>query len=165
MGVTISNFDERSLLDFVTKEFDKRLGQKKLQKDYLVLSDILSMTLPEGYQFNLFHLGNLYCMDCSLFEIGTRTVASRSLICDRLQVCAPVKLKTINSMKWLHSSRLIVLSRCGLQSVAGIRKKMILWRGFHAFFMRISNRSISNNTPRYHSFSQQQSSICTISST
>jgi len=62
MGVTISNFDEKSLLEFVSKEYEKRASLNK-KKDYLVLNDILSVELPDGYQFNLYHLGNLFCMD------------------------------------------------------------------------------------------------------
>ena len=61
MGGNFSNFDERSIPPFVNQEYEKHKAGKK--KDYLVLSDILSIVLPEDYIFNFYHLGNLYCMD------------------------------------------------------------------------------------------------------
>lgn len=61
MGGNFSNFDVKLITTFVNNEYDKIKQGKK--KDYLVLSDILSIVLPEDYIFNFYHLGNLYCMD------------------------------------------------------------------------------------------------------
>ena len=61
MGANFSNFNEKLIKTFAMNEFEKSKGSKK--RDYLVLSDILSVQLPEDYQFNFHHLGTLYCMD------------------------------------------------------------------------------------------------------
>lgn len=61
MGGNFSNFEEKSILTFVNQEYEKYKSGKT--KGYLVLSEILSVTLPEDYIFNFYHLGNLYCMD------------------------------------------------------------------------------------------------------
>ena len=63
MGGNFSNFDERLMVTFMTNEYEKYRGSKK--RDYLVLSDILSINLPEDYAFNFYHLGNLFCMDAN----------------------------------------------------------------------------------------------------
>lgn len=61
MGGSFSNFDEKTLTAYVSNEFENHKGTKK--RDYLVLTDILSINLPEDYAFNFFHLGHLFCMD------------------------------------------------------------------------------------------------------
>ena len=33
------------------------------KRDHLVVGDILSMELPDGYSFNVLHIGMLYCLD------------------------------------------------------------------------------------------------------
>jgi hypothetical protein len=49
------------LTAFIGNEYEKHKGNKK--RDYLVLSDILGISLPEDYAFNFYHLGHLFCMD------------------------------------------------------------------------------------------------------
>ena len=61
MGANFSNFNEKSIQTFSMNEYEKQRGTKK--RDYLVLSDILSIQLLEDYPFNFFHLGTLFCMD------------------------------------------------------------------------------------------------------
>ena len=47
----------------MTQEYEKHRGSKK--RDYLTLSDVLSITLPDDYIFNFHHLGNLFCLDAN----------------------------------------------------------------------------------------------------
>ena len=61
MGANFSNFSEKNLTTFVQSEYEKYKSSKK--RDYMVLSDVLSINLPEEYPFNFFHLGNLFNMD------------------------------------------------------------------------------------------------------
>ena len=63
MGANFSNFDEKSLKSFIQNEFEKQKGSKK--RDYLVLADILSVSLPDDYTFNFNHIGNLFSMDAN----------------------------------------------------------------------------------------------------
>ncbi len=64
MGGNFSNLDnKKSLLYFIQQEFDKKC--QKTKKDYLVLSDILSISLPQDYTFNFCHIGTLFCLDAN----------------------------------------------------------------------------------------------------
>ena len=45
---------------FITSEYEKARNKKR---DYLVLSELLSLNLPDDYIFNFAHLGSLFSMD------------------------------------------------------------------------------------------------------
>jgi hypothetical protein len=61
MGGGFSNFDEKSLVAFVSNQFKDALSQKK--RDYLVLREIIYFELPSDFNFQFTHLGNIFCMD------------------------------------------------------------------------------------------------------
>lgn len=54
MGAYFSNFTEETLTNFALEEYEKQLTKKK---EYLLLSDIMNIQLPEDYTFNFSHLG------------------------------------------------------------------------------------------------------------
>ena len=53
MGANYSNFDSKSLTQFILVEFKKQLERTKKKRDYLILSDVLllSVDLPDDYRF------------------------------------------------------------------------------------------------------------------
>ena len=65
MGGNFSYLDTTaSLLSFMTQEYDKARGGKQ-KREYLVLTDILNISLPQDYTFNFCHIGTLFCMDAN----------------------------------------------------------------------------------------------------
>ena len=66
MGTGYSNFDEKSIVPWVTAEFEKTQQNKK-SRAYLVLSDLfyggVLHELPEDYTINMCHLGSLFMLD------------------------------------------------------------------------------------------------------
>ena len=64
MGGNFSQMDtSASLLSFIQQEYEKARGKPK--RDYLVLSDLLTVSLPADYTFNFCHIGTLFCMDAN----------------------------------------------------------------------------------------------------
>jgi len=47
--------------DFVKTEFNERMKDK--DRNYLTLSEVLTLEPPEEYPFNFFHIGNVYVLD------------------------------------------------------------------------------------------------------
>ena len=63
MGGNFSNLTSKQALDaFITQEYERARNKKR---DYLVLSEILSVNLPDDYIFKFCHIGNLFCMDAN----------------------------------------------------------------------------------------------------
>ena len=63
MGGNFSNLNSKAALGaFIGQEFEKARNKKR---EYLVLSDILAINLPEDYIFNFCHIGSLFCMDAN----------------------------------------------------------------------------------------------------
>lgn len=61
MGANYSNFDERSIENFIKLNFAE---SKKKNKGFLTLSDLLlNVDLPDEQKFNYTHLGTLFMMD------------------------------------------------------------------------------------------------------
>lgn len=63
MGQDYSKFDEKSIKTFVGNIMKDEKQQRLKRRDFLVVGDILCMELPDGYSFNVLHLGLLYCLD------------------------------------------------------------------------------------------------------
>lgn len=64
MGGNFSNLTtQKAFNTFIKEEYEKIKVTKK--REYLVLSDVLSINLPDDYIFNFHHLGNLFCMDAN----------------------------------------------------------------------------------------------------
>ena len=87
MGANYSNFDNKSLQQFITTEYEKqRHRSNKKNRDFLILSDVLllSLDLPDDYRFNTAHMGTLFLMDTDkdgrfslpdLLEFGRRAIS------------------------------------------------------------------------------------------
>jgi len=62
-NANFANFDSKSIKDFVKNNFSQEQKAKLKRRDFMVLSDILNVEMPDDYKMNFFHLGMLYCMD------------------------------------------------------------------------------------------------------
>ena len=63
MGQNYSNFDKQSIKKFVFNTFENEKPTRLKKRDFFVVGDILCIDLPDEYQFNMCHLGLVYCMD------------------------------------------------------------------------------------------------------
>ena len=68
MGASLSNYNEETIKEWISTEFDRVRASKSSKKksDYLVLSDMIYLVdLPDDARLKTEHLGTLYMLDAN----------------------------------------------------------------------------------------------------